>query len=297
MPVVWVLTGLSFAALGMSFLGALHPVGDSLAVFRAWLCIMAMTLALFLPVARRWRMALVGLGAAGIATVGWQKMPSASPSLGPNFTVVYQKNVFHQNTDLVALADDIRASDAHFVTLQEMSVSNDPLLDLLKEEYPYQHLCRFQSRGGTAVLSRVRPVNVAPCQDVYAMARMTVDLGLDRPVEVLSVHLAWPFPGVQPHQLDHLLDDLKAMDNPVLIGGDFNMVPWSNALSSVARASGTRRVGSAKTTFKIGALPISIDHIFAPDGGTTQRRPLLGSDHFGLRATVRPLGWDQKNPN
>ena len=196
----------------------------------------------------------------------------------------------------MALADDILASNAKFVTLQEMSVQNGPLFERMKEAYPYQHLCRF-SRGGTAVLSQVKPLHMAPCKTGYAMARITVDLGLDHPVDVMSVHLAWPFPDVQPVQVKDLLSDLQALENPVLIGGDFNMVPWSHTLSSVARSSGTRRAGEAHTTFKIGALPLSIDHVFAPDGGVTHRRPLLGSEHFGLRAILRPSDPDLNNPN
>ncbi|MEO0772713.1 MAG: endonuclease/exonuclease/phosphatase family protein [Pseudomonadota bacterium] len=289
-----VLTGLTLAALGMSFLGALHPVGDSLAVFRV---VIAGGLILLALMARgAWRLMLVGAGLAGIVSAAVHKWPGASPSPGSNYAVLYQKNVFHQNTDLMALAEDILVSNAQVVTLQEMAPQNDPLLARLQDAYPYQHLCRF-SRGGTAVLSRVKPLSVAPCQKDYAMARITVDLGVGHPVDVMSVHLAWPFPDVQPVQVQDLLSDLQALDRPVLIGGDFNMVPWSHTLSSVARASGSRRVGAAQTTFKIGPLPISIDHVFAPDGGTTERRALLGSDHFGLRAILRPMDPDRKNPN
>ncbi|MEO0371132.1 MAG: endonuclease/exonuclease/phosphatase family protein, partial [Pseudomonadota bacterium] len=202
--------------------------------------------------------------------------------------------MFHQNSDLEGLAEDIVASNADFVTLQELSQDNGPLLLNLKETYPYQLICRSKKvRGGTAVLSRVKPLENGVCTRDYASARLTVDLG-ERvgPIHVTSVHLSWPYPREQPRQLRDLLRDLEALDYPVIIGGDFNMVPWSHALSSVAQASGTRRLGPAQATFQLGFVPLSIDHVFAPYRGLVQTRPRLGSDHLGLRAVV-----NMANPN
>ncbi|MEO0372824.1 MAG: hypothetical protein AAF231_15315, partial [Pseudomonadota bacterium] len=127
----------ALAAFILSFLGALHPVGDSFAVFRPLICLILIPLALLLPIGWRWRMALATVGLAGLATIGWHMLPpSVSPS--PDRVVIYQKNMFHQNSDLEGLAEDIVASNADFVTLQELSQDNGPLLLNLKETYPYQ---------------------------------------------------------------------------------------------------------------------------------------------------------------
>ncbi|MEO0752269.1 MAG: endonuclease/exonuclease/phosphatase family protein [Pseudomonadota bacterium] len=281
MQLIWGLIALLVVALGMSFLGALHGLGDSLAVFRIALCLPLLALGLALRGAGLGRVVVLCVALAGIASVVWHKLPRATP--GP--VTIYQKNVFHSNAELAGLAADILQTKADFVTLQEVSVANEALLDLLSEAYPHQTLCRYTERSGVAVLSRLEPVEDGPCERRYGMARITVDLAGGR-YHVAALHLSWPFPGQQPRQLRRLLNDLERLDYPILIGGDFNMVPWSNALARVARASGTERAGPARTTFLLGSVPISIDHIFAPGGGWAEARPLFGGDHFGILARV-----------
>ena len=79
-----------------------------------------------------------------------------------------------------------------------------------------------------------------------------------------------------------------------LIGGDFNMVRWSETLSRIMVLTRTEAVGTSMVTLPMSDLPfggLSIDHVLAPTGGTLERRPLLGSDHYGLLARfarVRP---------
>lgn len=283
MQVIWGLIAVIVAALGLSFLGALHGVGDSLAVFRVGLCIALLALTLGLRSHRKARLCVVAVALSGMATMLWHKLPLGTP--GP--ISIYQKNVFHSNTDLPGLAQDILSTTPDFVTLQEVSIANEALLDMLSEVYPHQLLCRYTDRSGVAVLSRLAPVETGHCERRYGMARLLVDLPEGRHY-VVALHLSWPFPGQQPNQVRRLLNDLEAFDHPVLIGGDFNMVPWSSALSRIARASGTQHAGPARTTFLIGSVPISIDHVFAPGGGHAEARPLLGGDHFGLLARVTP---------
>lgn len=283
MKLIWGLIAVGLAALCLSFLGALRPVGDSLAVFRFGLCLCLLALAAALRARPLPALLVVGLACAGMASVLWYKLPQGAPGA----ITIYQKNLFHQNSDLMGVADDILATKPDFVTLQELSVANDALLDRLSTAYPHQHICRVTQRSGIAVLSQIKPVGDGTCSRRYGLAQITVDLPQGRH-HVASVHLSWPFPGAQPRQIRHLIDDLEALAHPILLAGDFNMVPWSHALSDVAHASGTRHAGPARTTFLIGFVPISIDHVFAPGGGRSVTRPLLGSDHFGVLAKVHP---------
>ncbi|MEL7282038.1 MAG: endonuclease/exonuclease/phosphatase family protein [Pseudomonadota bacterium] len=285
MQVIWGFIAVTLVAIGLSFMGALHGIGDSLAVFRVGLCLLLVFLAMALTSRRNARLFLVVVAVAGAGTMLWHKLPLGAP--GP--ITIYQKNMFHANSDLPGLAEDILSMSSDFVTLQEVSLANEALLDMLSEAYPHQFLCRYTDRSGIAVLSRRAPVaaGVEHCERRYGMARILVDLPQGRHY-VAALHLSWPFPGQQPNQLRRLLADLEALDHPLLIGGDFNMVPWSSALFRIARASNTRHAEPARTTFFIGRVPISIDHVFAPGGGYVEARPLLGSDHFGLLARVTP---------
>lgn len=269
------------AALVAGFAGALHPLGDSLAVFRAGIAALAL---LILPLARPGRGAGLGIAAAclaGLATVAWYKLPRAGP--GP--VTVYQKNMNRRDADIAALARDIRAVAPDIVTLQEVSVANEALLDLLRDAYPGQHLCPDRRKGGVAVLTRAPAIGRTVCGQVPGMAGVRVST-VQGPVWALSVHLLHPWPGAQRAQLDRLGPQLRALAGPRIIGGDFNMVPWSHALRRVARQSGTRPAGPAWTSFRLGPVPLSIDHVLAPGGGRVALRPRLGSDHLGVVARV-----------
>ena len=279
---ITILAALFLAALALSFAGAWHPVGDSLAVFRLGLAAMALMLIWCSGWGRALRLAGAGACGLALATIGWHKLPLQDP--GP--LTVYQKNMFYRNTDLPGLAADIAASGADIVTLQEVSVANETLLDMLRDIYPQQHLCRFTSRSGLAVLSRLAVTDTPVCNRRVGLAglRLSAPSGA---IWALSVHMSWPYPKRQPIQIARLARALPDFNAPVVIGGDFNMVPWSNALARVARAGGLRRAGPSRPTFQLGALPLPIDHVFAPGGGTTRARPRLGSDHRGVLARVR----------
>lgn len=285
----------ALAALGLSFLGALHPVGDSLAVFR--LGIAALALALLWPARPDLRLgrgpalvlAVLPLVAAG--SVLWHKLP------GPDITgrdagalTLYQKNMFHRNGDIAGLAADILETAPDIVTLQEVSVENERLLDMLWEAYPSQHLCRYSRRSGVAVLTKLPLAQAAGpgrfCSSVIGLAGLRVQTP-SGPHWALSLHFAWPWPGRQPLQVARLEAALMEAPGPRLLGGDFNMVPWSHTLRHAARTSRTHRAAPSVPTLSLGGLPLPIDHVFAPGGGQAQARPWLGSDHRGVLARVK----------
>ena len=108
-------------------------------------------------------------------------------------------------------------------------------------------------------------------------------------LQVLSLHLHWPFPYGQRAQVAALSPELAAVPGAVLVGGDFNMVPWGWPLEAIGLATRTVRAGPAWTSFRVKDwLPLSIDHVLAPGSGLVERRPLLGSDHHGLLARLWP---------
>jgi endonuclease/exonuclease/phosphatase (EEP) superfamily protein YafD len=268
-------------ALLASFLGAIHGLGDSLAVFRTGLAGALLLLSLFAGLSRVTRLVMIVWAVFGLGTVFWHKLPLQEP--GP--VVIYQKNMFHANDDLAGLAADILSVSPDFVTLQEVSLANEALLEALRMEYPHQLLCRYTSRSGIALLSRQPPLEAGKCSRNVALASAPFDLA-GGTVFVHSLHIPWPFPGQQPRHMAQLVPLIEGIGEPVIIGGDFNMVPWSHGLRRVARASNTERAGPTRTSFLLGSLPIAIDHVFAPNGGRTEARPLLGGDHFGIVARV-----------
>ena len=288
------LTTALLAALALPLVGgaagALHPAGDSLAVFRPHLA--SALLAAAIPASavgpRRLGATAVLLAMAALAPLAWPRL--SPPPAGP--FVVYQKNLSAALTDVSDLARDIEAVAPDAVVLQEVTPSNEALLARLAPSYPVQARCPSGWLGDTAVLSRHALVPGARgCAHGAAVLRVSSPEG---PLWLASMHWRWPWPIDQAARADALSGALGALDGPIVLGGDLNMVPWSHAVRHLARATGTRPAGPARATLRVAGLPLSIDHVLAPGRGLTERRARLGSDHHGVVARVDPFGGPQR---
>ncbi|GAB1363733.1 endonuclease/exonuclease/phosphatase family protein [Rhodobacter sp.] len=269
------------------YLGMLHPLGDSLAVFR-----LQGAGALALLSAFAWRTGAVRLGRIGMliafvagAPLVWSYGSAMGPEAGQGLRI-YQKNMLFRNDDLAGLAQDIRDTSPDAVMLQEVSTANLDLMADLKSEYPHQLRCDFASVGGTALVTRLQPVEGQQvCTPGLAALRVQ---GPQGPLWLVSIHLHWPWPYGQPPHVQKLLPMLQGLEGPVVMAGDFNMVRWSWALSAMAGAARVTPAGPVQGTYTGFApwLTLPIDHVFAPAGGKVETRPGLGSDHLGLLAEV-----------
>jgi endonuclease/exonuclease/phosphatase (EEP) superfamily protein YafD len=267
--------------------GALHPAGDSFAVFRPQIAggVAIASLATFALGACRW--AAIGAlcaGAAGLPIL----LAYAPPPGAVGGLLLYQKNMLYIDNDLAALQADIRAANPDVLALQEVSDRNRALLTAVADILPYRMYCPYRAVGGTAIATSLRPTPTPQICD-KGLSAMQVT-GPDGPVWLVSLHLHWPWPFDQSAQVDTLIPVLEALTGPVVIAGDFNMVPWSHTLHRFTAATRTDHAGPMRGTWP-GFRPLAvlpIDHVLAPGGGTITRRPLAGSDHHGLLATIAP---------
>jgi len=272
-----------------SHLGALHPLGDSLAVFRGVLAIVGAVAVLVLLLQRRWMLAVLGAG-----LVLWSAYTVVMPRFEFSAALdapyaLYQKNMSFRMPDTGPLAADILQQAPDFVTLEEVDRENIALLAALQPDYPAQAFCPFMNVGGVAVASRwpkVRGSDV--CLQGQGMVAMQVETP-DGPLWLVALHLHWPFPHRQAEQVRQLETALKALEGPVVLGGDFNMVPWSHTMHAITAATRTRRIGAPKYTFPLfdGLYTLPIDHVLVNANARpaeTWRRPQLGSDHYGVLA-------------
>ncbi|SMX42199.1 endonuclease/exonuclease/phosphatase family protein [Actibacterium lipolyticum] len=282
---IWGLCVPVFFALAAGFMGALHPVGDSFAVFRLPLAAIAVVLCLILL-----RVSKGGVAAVSLAVVAFAGLPAAlkyvtgAQAASAGF-VVYQKNLLFMEMDRSDLIADILSVGPDFVTFQEVSVPNLKIMEALQDAYPFQKHCYFAAVGSVAVLSKY-PV----AQDGKLCAPGITALQTETPngpVWIVAMHLHWPWPHEQADQLRDTLPVLKGLKGPVIVAGDLNMVPWSHTVDQIEKATGTQRVGPVHGSYDLlGVLPIPIDHVFAPGGGQAELRGKMGSDHRGLVARV-----------
>jgi endonuclease/exonuclease/phosphatase (EEP) superfamily protein YafD len=267
------------------YLGWLHPLGDSLGVFRlqgAGLLAVVSALALFAGAATAGRLGMVLALVAGVP-LAWSYQGDGAP--GGDLRL-YQKNMLFRNDDLSGLQADIRAAAPDVLTLQEVSDPNRALLADLADLLPHQHWCPFAAVGGTAIATRLPPVpGEALCAPGLAALKVTGPKG---PLWLVSVHLHWPWPYGQAAHVANLLPAFEGMEAPVVMAGDFNMVPWSDALAALRHATGTTHAGPVRGTYTgfQPLLTLPIDHVLSPGGGAMETRPGLGSDHLGLLADL-----------
>lgn len=279
----------------MSFAGASHPAGDSLAVFRPGLALGLLLTGLCLKLRTVGAVACL-CAALGLVPFALDRLRAGgldgldgSGGLDGPALVLYQKNLSYRLGDFAPLQADITASGADMASFQEVTRSNLAKLSGLAEQFPVLHYCPFASVGGTAVASKWPMVaGSAVCAESVGFAAMQVETPLGK-LWLVSIHLHWPYPFGQAEQVRKLLPLLEALKGPVVLGGDFNMVARSHTLRTVRAATRTRRPGPLQTSFQVRSLfPLAIDHVLIPQTfeGRVSRRPKLGSDHFGLRLEV-----------
>jgi len=283
------LTLLTLVLLGFSFCGAWIALGDTLAVGRLHLAALLTLAAAFLFRLRARRLALMALVpavlAAGQIAAGFS---AADTAAGGRYTL-YQKNLHGHAWPRYPLADEIIASNADFVTLQEVSAHNLRYMDKLFQAYPSKKSCDFRAVGGVTVMSRFPVVpGSAQCGDLDGLALMQVLLPDGGAVWIASLHLHWPFPYQQAEQVERVAARLEALAGPVVLAGDFNMVPWGDSVARIARAARAHRLGPYRPSYPAFGplLVLPIDHVMLPDGafGNTETRPAHGSDHLGILA-------------
>ncbi len=249
--------------------------------------LIALGILLLFPSQIRWRKMSLFLVLSVLAVHYRHGLPIPR-NMGATYAL-YQKNLFFRIKDIGPVAEDIRSfRRLDFVTLQEITDAKRGLMAELKADFPYQHICPFSSVGGTAILSRLPIVEGSQkCFDGGGMSIAQIN-DLPEPVWVVSTHLNWPFPYSQRRQIDRLLPRLAELDGKVIIGGDFNNVPWSYTVRSFERASQTRRLPGTLSTFHVRIFGTPIDHVLGPQRctGKTKRRPKLGSDHHGVYAQI-----------
>ncbi|WP_420959591.1 endonuclease/exonuclease/phosphatase family protein [Brucella sp. IR073] len=288
--------------LVLGFLGRLHPALDSFSHFRAHIAVVMGLLALPLFFTALWRegaMVLLLSVSAFATTLGAAQgllSGAAKAEAGEKGEAHYsliQLNLLYNNPDPAEVLRMIAREKPDIITFEEVSDEWAEKLELLKGRYPYQQVCR--SIGwGVAILSR-RPFaegGEAGCAGRGLMAFARFDLG-GAPLTVVALHLRWPWPYGQPRDIPLLEPHLARQDAPLIVAGDFNAVPWSNAVRRIEAASGTHHISGigpsyappqlARLTRYIG-LPI--DQILVSPGVGVARIASLSpvaSDHLPVR--------------
>jgi endonuclease/exonuclease/phosphatase (EEP) superfamily protein YafD len=287
-----------FLGVALGFWGSLHPALDSLGVIRPAVGAAALALVPLAALARARLAARIALGAVLLAAAGTvpyaldlSVTARARDGQAPGLRVV-SFNLFFGNDRPEAVTAWLRASDADVILLQEAGDRNRPILAALRDLYPAQVWCEF-SGGGVAVLSRLPEVaRGRDCMFAPGLSWLRVRSPAGE-VTFASLHLRWPWPWPQAQQIARLEPRLAALPGPLILAGDFNAMPWSAALSRLARAARAERVPGLLWTRLMPGTPFAlpIDHVLADPALAPLAAglgPELGSDH---RPVIVEFAW------
>jgi endonuclease/exonuclease/phosphatase (EEP) superfamily protein YafD len=283
--------GLVFCCLVLlGFLGRHFPAGDAAAVIRpqAGVALAAWAALLWLRGSRRFALASMVIAVVAIGSVV-PSFTSVETTCTDTCLTLYQKNLLSKAWPRYELADDIVRSGAEIVTLQEVSDHNLRFMAELFDRYTVAATCSFRPEQAVAVLTLLPVEEGSPfCVPGAGLAGVRLLLPDGLPIWVLSVHLEWPFPFDQSRQSQLIAQRIADLDGPVLIAGDFNMVPWGGSVERIREAAGNERLGSYWNTYRLGGVlaPLPIDTVLVPEGttGSVELRPYMGSDHMGVLA-------------
>lgn len=280
-------------ALGTTWLlvGLLLPVA-LLRLFahdKLWAAIVLNTLStyLYLPaffalaiaVAYRHRVLSVLAGAIVIAHLGWTLGPYARvehPTVPPTKPLrLFSTNVMAWQTSTKGIVDEILASDADVVAVQELSPiwSEAFAAPAFQAAYPYRIERVRTDAAGSGIYAR-HPLGDPDVLETPSMpiARATITID-GRPIRLYSVHV---LPPAHAQWVDEWNRGLSAIQEaaqqealPVILAGDFNATPhsawYARFLGAGWRSSHDACGRPLATTWPNGVLPIPpirLDHVF-----------------------------------
>lgn len=275
----------------LGFLGAVLPVGDSLAIFRIeFTALLAICGCIAFYLGR----GLIPMTAATTVIISTMSiLPYAGRGekiVEPDLTL-HQHNVLYGNRALDQLIQEIGQIGADVLTFQEISETNFARLRAgLEQEYPHYQVCLY-SQGGLAVMMRdLGPRLDFGCASKGRLAWMQV-MTPKGPVTVASIHQLWPWPKGQFWQKERLSREISQLAAPVILAGDFNNVPWAATVRSSARAADGRLARGLERSYIFNSPwpRFRIDHVIVPLGAEVHATltPGWGSDHQGITADIK----------
>jgi endonuclease/exonuclease/phosphatase (EEP) superfamily protein YafD len=230
---------LAVAALG-AWLGALHWLGDILALVIDYYLLMALPFLLFALWQRRWRLA--GLATTILLLSGAQLLshPRISPQpTGERELRVLVYNIYHLNEDLDAVVATVRASDADIVFLMEYSDAVHQQIGAAFADYPYQLIRPSRFTMGLALLSRL-PFEASEVHrtETTRIPIYEAQMRLNgQPFTLVGGH-PWPpqlrWGALHRVQMAAISQVAALAPPPRLIVGDFNAAPWSYVTRQLA---------------------------------------------------------------
>ena len=182
--------------------------------------------------------------AAPVATAQAAFTKVVAQTSGQSLTVL-ALNTWHQHGDAQRLERYLATAPADVVVLSEFGPDKRAMLANLKAAYPFQVDCAEQWPCSLALLSRL-PLEAAgvgriasddgraPNMPAFVWAKLGARL------TIIGTHLHRPSrdPWRHERQVSALTQLVRHIDGPLVLAGDLNTSPWSNAFRKLRAATG-----------------------------------------------------------
>src|SRR5262245_6651843 len=215
---------------------------------------------------------------------------------------VLSLNTWDGRGDMLRLERYLATGPADVVVLSGFGPDKRSLLSNLASAYPFQIDCSDR-KCSLALLSRITLEasgvgHVASDQPAFVWARLGGSL------TIIGTHLDRPSrnPWLHEKQVMALAEFIRRIDSSVILGGDLNTSPWSNAFRKLRAGTGLAPVARLMPSWPAWplALPqVALDHIFVSSDlavAAAGTGPPAGSDHLPVWARLerRPAALDQR---
>ena len=292
--------GLAIGVLGliMARLGHLWVGFDVFSQFfmQFFLLALAMVLALAFP-------RLKGLAGATLFValivayalwpqIQFDKAEAALPP-GTSRLKVASFNSYFFNQHPEKIADAIIALDPDVITLVEFSDHNQPILNVLRTNYPFQENCFAVLDCDAAILSKYPLFNASSKGTWVGAPIIQASLGPQfGNLTIVGIHTTrFPHSRAQFTQIRQVIKYLETIPSRIVFMGDFNATPFSRITQTVVDGLGVNRLTNKPTWPATFGFPqLAIDHIFASADIVPLTSEVIGnnggSDHFPVAITL-----------
>lgn len=295
---------LALAAVGAR-LGALHWLGDILALATDLYIVLALALLLIWAWRRSWRWAAVAGAVAALSGQQITDYTRATPSVQvvqaaePRSLRLLMYNLYYLNEDLAEVPKLIEQYDPDVVFLMEYSFDVQRQIEGQFAQYPYRLIQPSRFTMGLALFSRFpleapQVVRGASTRIPVYQVQMRV---AGRPFTLVGGH-PWPpqpqWGGLHRSQMQAITDVAAQAPHPLIVAGDFNAAPWAYTVRSLerqARVRNTRQLFDLTKTWRgLPLIGLPVDHILLSEEWQTlgfQYGVPGGSDHLPIIVDLR----------
>ncbi len=217
-------------------------------------------------------------------------------------------NAYFRNNNSKAFLSYVNQEQPDLIVLEEFFEIRKDVIRSLKSQYKYSGPVFIKSENATTKipnyififskfpfeLKTFKHWNIGVRNP--PIAHVEVKLGQAK-IDLMAVHMPWPYNAkLKAQGLEWLSEYLETLTNPVLLVGDFNLTPWSDALLKFTSENKLKKFGKFERSWPSQTADIYvpfahflIDHVFVRNSDKWKFHkhkfsagPSIGSDHLPM---------------